>query len=579
MTPLRSLASSAGMLAAFALPAVAQVAPSPVYQVPSVATQGITWSACTDQDADPAIHTLLGDRLRCGTVSAPRDHHRPADGSIRLRVLRVAAADAAKRQGTLFVNPGGPGGDPRQFAAMLAAIWMHAKPDDRVHGEKKRMADAFDLVAVVPRGMPGSAPLTCAGEFPDARSILLDRTPRNIARWDLLQRRLADACRADPLHPYISTEQTVYDLDLVRRALGESTFNYLGTSYGTWLGAWYGATYPDKVGRMLLDSSMDYTSSMEENFLLTAQAEQERFDRLVVKPAVAASALYGLGEDQAAVRGVLATMPYRVQRTWTGEYRSPESLKAALAMSEWLRVQPELDRDSMATRIATDVLHPDAEVNQRIRAEASRMLAALYTPAADDTPSPLPAMSAMLVAVPCNDTPGTRDAGIWHETIARYARDYPAARSGDLVNACVFWPGPNAVKPPVERLARAGQILIIASEHDTVTPVSGALRMVNALPNASLLVLRGSDRHSVFTLTDEACVERTGARFLLDGRKPTEQLTECQVDGASAPAPTSATPQVTRFTDTARVQQWRDRLDRLFGQKPRLYPSPRSTSH
>lgn len=576
MTTLRSLVSSAGMFAVLSCPAAAQVAAPPVYQVPSVPTQGITWSTCTEQDAEPAIHTLLGDRLRCGTVSAPRDHHRPADGEIQLRVFRVAAADAAKRQGALFVNPGGPGGDPRQFASMLAAIWMHAKPDDRVHGEKKRMADAFDLIAVVPRGMPGSAPLTCSGEFPDARSILLDRTPRNIARWDLLQRRLADACRADPLYPYISTEQTVYDLDLVRRALGESTFNYLGMSYGTWLGAWYGATYPDKVGRMLLDSSMDYTSTMEENFLLTAQAEQERFDRHVAKPAVAASALYGLGSDQAAVRGVLATMSYRVQRAWTGEYRSPESLKAALAMSEWLRIDPSLSRKAMAAHIATDTLHPDTAVNTRIRDEAARMLPAVYAPIPDDTPSPLEPMSAMLVTVPCNDTPGTRDAGIWQDTIARYAQDYPAARSGDLVNACVFWSGPNAVKPPVERLARAGRILIIASEHDTVTPVSGALRMVNALPNASLLVLRGSDRHSVFTLTDEACIERTGARFLLDGRTPTEQLTECQVDGASAPAPTPSATLVTRFTDIARVQQWRDRLDRLFGQKPRLHPSLRA---
>lgn len=571
MTTLRSLTSSAGLLAALSFPVAAQVTLSPTYNVPSVPSQGVTWSTCGDEDADPAIRGLLGDRLRCGTLRAPRDHHRPDEGAIQLRLLRVAAADTAKRQGVLFVNPGGPGGDPRQFAGMLAAIWMHAKPEDPVHGEKKRMADAFDLVAVVPRGLPGSTPLTCTGDFPDVRSILLDRTPGNIARWDLLQRRLADACRADPLHPYIGTEQTVYDLDLVRRALGENKFNYFGVSYGTWLGAWYGATYPDKVGRMLLDSTMDFTSTMEENFLLTAKAEQEHFDRVVAAPAVAAPATYGLGTDTAAVRSAVSAMPYRIQRPWTGEYRSPESVLAAQAMAEWLRIDPAMTQDTMTARIAGDVLHADADVNLRVRSEANRMLDAIYAPRPGGTPSPLPPMVAMVVTVPCNDTPGTRDAGQWQATIERYAQNYPAAHGGDLLNACVFWSGPNAVKPPVERLARAGRILIVASEHDTVTPVSGALRMVNALPNASMLVLRGNTRHAVFTMTDEACVERTGARFLLDGRTPTEQLTECQSDTASAPAP--SVPPITRFTDATRVQAWRDRLDHLFGQRPRLRPA------
>lgn len=559
MTPRRSLALCAGLLTAFAVPVRSQVAASP--PVPSVPTRGIVWSACTAADARSDFFPLLANRLRCGTVSVPRDHHRPAEGTIAVRVVRVAAADAAKRRGALFVNPGGPGGDAGTFAVTLAAIWMHAKPDDPVHGEKKRLADAFDLIAVIPRGMPGSTPLTCPGEFPLFRAVTVDRTVRNMARFDLVQRRMADACRTDPLHPYITTEQTVYDLDLVRRALGETTFNFFGVSYGTWLGAWYGATYPDKVGRMLLDSPMDFTATMEANFLLTGKAEQERFDRLVVKPAIAAPATYGWGTDEAGVRQVMTRLPYRVRVAWTGEYRSPESLKAATAMADWLQGEPGLSQDAMASRIDTTRFHPADAVHLRIRDEALRMLDAVYEPPTPELASPLPPGSAMMVAVPCNDTPGTRDAGVWQQTVARHVTDYPAAHSADLVNPCVFWTGPNAVKPPIERLARAGRILIVASEFDTLTPIAGALNMINALPAASMLVLRGHDRHGVFTLTDEACIERTGARFLLDARVPTDQLTECHRDPAGRPGTAQpAQPAVDRFVDAPRVKRWRDRL-------------------
>lgn len=564
--PMRPLALLAGLLTAFAVPSTAREA-MPL-TVPSVPTRGIVWSACTAADASTDFFPLLGDRLRCGTVSVPRDHHRPAEGSIALRVVRVAAADATKRQGALFVNPGGPGGDAGTFAVTLAAIWMHAKPDDRVHGEKKRLSDAFDLIAVIPRGMPGSTPLNCVGEFPVFRAVVIDRTPANMARFDLLQRRMADACRADPLHPYINTEQTVYDLDLVRRTLGETTFNFFGVSYGTWLGAWYGATYPDKVGRMLLDSTMDFTGSMEDNFLLTGKAEQERFDRLVVKPAIAAPTTYGWGTDEAGVRRLMTTLPYRIRVAWTGEFRSPESLKAAVTMAAWLQEDASLTQESMASRIESATFHTVAPVNLRIRDEARRMLDAVYGLLLMGLPSPMPPTSAMLAAVPCNDTAGTRDAGVWQQIVARYATDYPAAHSADVVNPCVFWAGPNAMKPPIERLARAGRILIVASEFDTLTPIGGALRMINALPTASMLVMRGHERHGVFTLTDEVCIERTGARFLLDGRVPTEQLTECHRDPSDRP--NAAAPAVTRFVDAPQVKQWRDRLAKGLGREGRM---------
>ncbi len=57
--------------------------------------------------------------------------------------------------------------------------------------------------------------------------------------------------------PYVSTENVVRDLDQLRAAVGDSTLNYVGYSYGTAIGAMYDTLYPDRVGRIVLDGPLD----------------------------------------------------------------------------------------------------------------------------------------------------------------------------------------------------------------------------------------------------------------------------------------------------------------------------------
>jgi pimeloyl-ACP methyl ester carboxylesterase len=59
---------------------------------------------------------------------------------------------------------------------------------------------------------------------------------------------------------HISTMDTVRDLDLLRRLLGDSKINYLGSSYGTRIGALYAELFPQRVGRMVLDGAVDINS-------------------------------------------------------------------------------------------------------------------------------------------------------------------------------------------------------------------------------------------------------------------------------------------------------------------------------
>src|SRR5262245_65581864 len=53
--------------------------------------------------------------FECATAKVPLDHDRPRGDSIELALIRRPAPDPAQRIGTLFVNPGGPGGSGVDF--------------------------------------------------------------------------------------------------------------------------------------------------------------------------------------------------------------------------------------------------------------------------------------------------------------------------------------------------------------------------------------------------------------------------------------------------------------------------------
>src|SRR5215211_6334078 len=48
--------------------------------------------------------------FECGSVQVPLDYDEPAGAAISIALVRLPATDPANRIGSLFLNPGGPGG-------------------------------------------------------------------------------------------------------------------------------------------------------------------------------------------------------------------------------------------------------------------------------------------------------------------------------------------------------------------------------------------------------------------------------------------------------------------------------------
>lgn len=77
-------------------------------------------------------------------------------------------------------------------------------------------------------------------------------------------------------------------------------------------------------------------------------------------------------------------------------------------------------------------------------------------------------------------------------------------------------------------------VLLIASEHDPVTPAEGARQLRKRLPGSRLVTLHDDYSHGVFASRGNACVDGAAAAYLVDGSVP---VTDVHCDGPGLPTP------------------------------------------
>ena len=88
-----------------------------------------------------------------------------------------------------------------------------------------------------PRGIGRSTPASCASDS------------------EIGAVQVAECAKDNPIAHSMGTSQVARDMELLRALSGAPRLDYLGYSYGTMLGATYATLFPDKAGRMVLDSA------------------------------------------------------------------------------------------------------------------------------------------------------------------------------------------------------------------------------------------------------------------------------------------------------------------------------------
>ncbi|CAM5370069.1 alpha/beta hydrolase [Streptomyces purpurascens] len=451
----------------------------------------LRFTDCPDSVPRPAAP----ERVECGRLSVPLDRHRPRGPRIEVAVSRVRASGTpAERRGILLVNPGGPGGSGLPYA-----VTKRAKLPESVRR-------AYDVVGFDPRGVGQSTPVSCGpmgGLFDSPGGDPVPAGAPAERAYLASLRALADDCatHAGRLLPHLSTEQTAYDMDAIRGALGEPRTSFLGVSYGSWLGAAYTARFPHRVGRMVLDSVVGpwdwydfdviqsrallrqrgtffaWTAAHGERFGLGGTPGAVREAYLRVRRGLAARPVAGFGPaefDRAVYRALGRT------ERWEG---LADGLRGYLA-----------DGAPGGLRPATAFDGPDS----RNYEAANRV-------------------------VKCADGPGPAPRDIVTDIRRTRRLDPQPVLTGMEASTCAYWHHRPGHRTPLGS-PDAPPVLLVASAHDPVTPVEGARGLRRLLPGARLVTLDNDYSHGVFASRGNACVDDTVAAYLVRGTVPSADV-------------------------------------------------------
>lgn len=479
---LTALVTAAGLVAGAATPALAGEPAAPTAPEPPVAP--IAWGPCST----PALQQA---RAECGFLPVPLDHADPGGKKIEIAVSRVRHTVAQQQyQGVMLVNPGGPGGPGLGLSRLGSSV-------------PKNAGAAYDWIGFDPRGVGSSRPaLSCDPDYggydrPDYR-------PENGAEAAWLPRAetYAKACgeRGGALLENLRTEDTVRDMDLLRRSLGAERINYYGFSYGTLLGQVYATMYPDRVGRMVLDGVVDprdwwYRANLNQD--VAFERNIGAFFDWVAKN----DAVYHLGNTGDAVE------------------------KRYYALSDQLRKAPAGGKIG-ASELTDIMLRAGYNVGEyptvaRAFVAGVRGDAAALKAAYDQAGSPADDNNyAVYLATQCTDAPFPRDWATWKRDNTETAVKAPFQTWGNAwYNApCRNWPVEPGPAPQVTGALAKGPLLI-SETYDGATPYEGALQARRTFPGSSLIEGLGGHTHSS-SLSGVSCTDDRIADYLATGALP-----------------------------------------------------------
>jgi pimeloyl-ACP methyl ester carboxylesterase len=440
--------------------------------------QTLTWRAC-------------GRGVQCASVLAPLDHDEP-DGAALTLALARRPATAEPRLGSLFINPGGPGGSGREYVGFFDAEGL----------------ESYDVVGWDPRGVGASTPVRCFGAGDLDRYLAVDVSPDDAAEEETLRAEtyaFGQAClgSSGPLLENISTTATVRDLELLRHLVGDPRLQYFGASYGTRIGALYAQLFPTTVGRMVLDGAVDIGDSD------VSQLEGfERALRHFARWAATSADRPRLGGSEAAVlsrvRRLLADLDSAPLTTPGGRVLSQQQGVQGLVTSLYGRARwPDL-LDALAAADEGDgrgLLALADQGNYRGRDGT-------YGQVNDAFP-----------AIRCLDSQDTSVARAEREAeeLVEEAPVLGPFAGPDLV--CPLWPVAPAPEQPRITGAGAAPVVVLGTTGDPATPYENAVGMAAQLESGVLVTLEG-EGHTAYD--QSSCVQALVRPYLRGGPPPAD---------------------------------------------------------
>lgn len=511
------LALSLAPVQASAAPAPSKNEPSTRQLAGALADQQLTWHACDfsghPKSTQDRLNAVPG--VACATVTVPRDWHNPADGNtITLEVSKTATSTGnPDRQGIALVNPGGPGGEGVVWGPAMAL-------------SSPTLAAAYDFVGFDPRGVGKSTtPLVC--EYVDD----FDFTPAEAAK------SYADGCLNNPLTPYITTEQTVYDMDFIRELLGEKKTSVVGYSYGTWLGAWYGGTFSSKTHRLLLDSATQLqANSLQETWDLQPHSRDRQFQQHLMAYMARNPELFYMGEDPDAIRAAWEKAGGTRDRFGAAlaaffiipaMYDNSEYVSAGMGVRVFAYttfVEGQSDEEKLQIVVDKLLAEPQLTAANKAFVRSAQAKAAEHL-RQDATGGVVRKDDGAFEAIRCQDGAWNSSVGYWTGWLDRLQAKAPFIAPFMSIPTCAFWPA--QAQMPQAHAKTTPPTLIVQSELDAATPYEGAAKAAQTRPNTWMISVDNEGSHGIYPYLT-SCVDDQVEAFMLTGATPAKKFGVCQ---------------------------------------------------
>ena len=423
---------------------------------PAPAAAALTFGACQS-----------GGGFECSSLPVPLDRGGAVGGTLTLAVERQLAGSRPSASAVLALA-GGPGQATLPLAGFIA----------------KAMAPALaarDLILFDQRGTGSSDPLGCpALELAPSGSVA-----------SLLERC---ALQLGPARGAYTTQESVADIEAVRRAAGYERLVLYGTSYGTKVALQYAARYPTHVEALLLDSVVP-ADGPEPLGIAGFEAIPGALGELCSRRACAGITPNPV-RDMARLAARLHTRTLRGY-AFNGAGRRSASTVSESDLLEILQagdLNPALR--ALLPAAVRSALRGDPDPLVRLHLLSLGLIPSVPRVPVENSP---PIDEALFAATSCEETPfpwqrQQRPAVRLAEALASvhalpsgdfFPFDAGTALATDLIPDCAYWPDASPA-PAAAGALPAVPTLILSGAQDLRTPGSLAAQVAAQIPGAQV---------------------------------------------------------------------------------------------
>ncbi|MDA2806989.1 alpha/beta hydrolase [Nocardiopsis suaedae] len=487
--------------------------PDPAASAPDAAlepfyAQAIDWGPCPDGGAE----------FECGVFEVPMDYADPGGRALEIAVKRLPAE--GESEGSLLVNPGGPGGSAYDYAGAATS----AVSED--------VRERLDVVGFDPRGVARSEPISCLPPermddylgadlvSEDGDGDPLEVGDAGVEELEESVKGFVEGCRerAGDLMMHMGTENVARDMDVLRAVLGDERLTYLGKSYGTLIGAYYADLFPERVGAMVLDGALDPELDALETTVQQAGGFETALRAFVEDCQGREDCPLG-GEEDGVDAGVdrVADLLQEAGREpldtsaddgrEVGRARVEMGIMGALySEGYWGEVRGALT-DAIEDGDGTALLRLGDRLYDR------------------DDPRAFTNSVSSLVAVNCSDAPAPRDPEAYRRAAEEAAEASPlfGPSSAWAAFTCAYWPEEAVADPWEADAPGADPVLVVGTTRDSATPYAWAEELADGLDSGVLLTYEG-DGHTAYR-SGAPCVDAAVDGYLLEHEVPEDGLT------------------------------------------------------